>query len=60
MNDWAKNFFGNNHEKPTKNAPKVILVENKFLSNRDSFRLNFWMNSLLKQREKLMLFNQEY
>ena len=57
---WAKNQFGNFHDKITKNEDKIKYVEDKLLAQPNSLRLNSWMFRLLKQREKLLLFNQKY
>jgi len=57
---WASQTIGNQHQKLLRNAQKLTLVEDKLLSHPDSIRLNAWMNRLLQQREKLMLFNQKY
>jgi len=57
LKTWAKHHFGNFHDKVTKNEGKIKYVETKLLDNPSSFRLN---SCLLKQREKLLLFNQEY
>ena len=35
-------------------------MEDKLLIHPDSPRLNDWMHRLLRQREKLLLFNQKY
>jgi len=43
-----------------KNTTKLHYVENKLLETPDSYRLNNWHFRLIKQREKLMLFNQRY
>ena len=55
---WSKNHFGNLHNKIVHNTQKIDHVEEKLLSNSESFRFNAWMTCLLKQREKMMLFNQ--
>ena len=57
---WSKNQFGNLHNKLAHNTKQIEYVEDKILSSPDSFRLNTWMTRLLKQREKMMLFNQKY
>jgi len=57
---WAKQHFCNFSEKVEKNEDKLNYVEGKLLDKPSSFRLNSWMARLLKQREKLLLFNQKY
>jgi len=42
------------------NLQKIRLVEEKLVNQPDSLRLNSWLNRLLNQREKLLLFNQKY
>ncbi|KAJ8443344.1 LOW QUALITY PROTEIN: hypothetical protein Cgig2_015825 [Carnegiea gigantea] len=39
---------------------KNYTVENHFIDNADSPRLNHWHQRLMKQREKLMLFHQRF
>jgi len=39
---------------------KIDYEEAKLPSNPSSYRFNSWMNRLLKQCEKMMLFNQKY
>jgi len=56
----SKNHFGNFQNKLAHNTQHLKYVEEKLLSNPDSFCLNAWMTRLLKQREKMMLFNQKY
>jgi len=58
--DQSKKHIGNVHDKLSKNAQKIKYVEERFLSNPDSYRFNSWMHRLPKQREKLLLFNQKY
>jgi len=57
---WSKNQFGHYQDKITTNMQKIEYVENKLIDNPDSYRLNSWLQRLLKQREKMMLFNQKY
>jgi len=42
------------------NETKLRLMEDKLLLHPDSPRLNEWIHRLLRQREKLLLFNQKY
>ena len=60
VKDWSKNHFGNYHDKLSKNEQKIEYVERQLFNSPHSFRLNSWMIRLIKQREKLMLFNQKY
>ena len=39
---------------------KLQMVEEKIINQLDSHCLKSWMNRLLAQREKLLLFNQKY
>ena len=60
VKDWSKTHFDNFYEKLNKNTQKIEYVKDKLTVNPDSFRLNLWLLWLLKQREKIMLFNQKY
>ena len=56
-----KKHIGNAYDKLAKNALKNIdYVEERLLSNPTSHKFNSWMQRLLKQREKLLLFNKKY
>lgn len=57
---WAKNQFGNFQDKVTKSEQKIMYVEGKLIQSPSSFLYSSWMNRLLKQREKLLMFNQNY
>jgi len=57
---WSKQFFGNSGQKLAQNENKLNMIEEKLLEQSDSPRLNAWMNRLIRQREKLLLFNQKY
>ena len=57
---WAAQFIGNKHQKLLQNTQKLNLVESQLVHHPHSNRLNEWMNRLIRQREKLMLFNQKY
>ena len=48
------------HQKLIINAQKIEIVDEKLSNQPESYCLNSWMNRLLMQREKLMLFNQKY
>jgi len=54
------NFLRNTHKKLVSNSQKIEIVEEKLSNQLESYRLNSWMNSLLIQREKLMLLNKKY
>jgi len=60
LKDWEKKYIGNPYDKLSKNAQKLAYVEERLTANPDSYRLNSWLNRLLKQREKLLLFIQKY
>jgi len=60
LKDWAKKHMGNSDDKLSKNAQKLGYVEERLMANPQSYRFNFWLIHLLKQREKLLLFNQKY
>jgi len=60
LKPWVKSTFGNIQDKLRKNLDKISYIENKLLDSPMSFRLNDWLNRMLKQREKLLLFNQKY
>jgi len=57
---WSKNFFGNTQQTLAQNENKLNMLEEKLLVQSDSPRLNAWMTRLVRQREKLLLFNQKY
>ena len=57
---WARQFMGHNQQKLLHNSKKIGLVEDKLIDQPNSPRLNEWMTRLLKQREKLLLYNQKY
>jgi len=57
---WARNFVGNNQQKLLTNMQKIDEIDEKLLSQPDSARLNNWLQRMLRQREKLLLFNQKY
>ena len=57
---WNRSKFSNYRTQMEKNTNQLHLVESKLLSNLYSRRLNDWHTRLLKQREKLLLFNKRY
>ena len=52
--------FANFRKQIEKNTNKLQLVESKLIGHPHSLRLNDWHFQLLKQREKLSLFNKLY
>ena len=60
LKDRAKKSIGNPYDELSKNAQKLAYVEERLMVNPNSYRFNSWLNRLLKQREKLLLFNQKY
>ena len=60
LKPWAKSTFRHVQEKLQQNLDKINYVEAKLINNPASYRLNNWFNRLVKQREKLLLFNQKY
>ncbi|KAJ8440341.1 hypothetical protein Cgig2_012777 [Carnegiea gigantea] len=57
---WNSIKFANYGVQIKKNMTQLHYVENKLLESLDNHRLNNWHVRLIKQREKLMLFNQRY
>ena len=60
IKDWPKKYLGNLWDKISKNEHKFEYVEEGLLENPNSFCFNSWMERLLKQRVKLVLFNHKY
>jgi len=60
LKTWSKAKFANFQNQIEKNSHKLHIVESKLLANPQSYRLNDWHFRLLKQREKLFLFNKRY
>ena len=58
LKPWAKSTFGHIEDKLQHNLYKINYVEEKLINNLVKFRLNNWLNQLVKQREKMLLFNQ--
>ena len=50
-------FFANTRYRLDQNETKLQLVKDKLLLHPDSPRLNDWIHTLLRQQEKLLLFN---
>jgi len=55
--DWSKKHFGNIRGMIIKNNQKIEYVEERLITDLNSHGFNSWMEKLIKQREKLMLFN---
>jgi len=60
LKTWSRSKFSNFRNQIDKNTSKLHLVESKLIANPKSHRLNDWYFRLLKQREKLFLFNKRY
>jgi len=60
LKTWSKSTFGNFRSKLEKNSEKLLDVENKLILHPHSARLNNWHYRLIKQREKMHLFNQKF
>jgi len=57
---WSTKLFGNFKSKIDLNEHKLLYVEDQLLKNLDSPWFNSSYAKLIKQREKLLLFNQRY
>jgi len=60
LKTWSKRTFSNFRSKLERNGEKLLEVENKLSLQPHSVRLNNWHYRLIKQREKMHLFNQKY
>ena len=60
LKTWSKRTFGNFRSKLERKGEKLLHVEQKLTLQPHSARLNNWHYRLLKQREKMHLFNQKY
>ena len=60
LKTWSKRTFGNFRSKLERNGEKLLEVEDKLTLQPHSARLNNWHYHLIKQREKMHLFNQKY
>ena len=56
----SKATFGNFKTKLERNTDKLLYVEEKLIQSPNSARLNNWHYRLIKQREKMHIFNQKY
>jgi len=59
-NSWSKATFGNFRSKLERNGEKLLVVENKLVQDPNNARLNNWHYRLIKQREKMHLFDKKY
>ena len=57
---WSKSTYGNFQDKQRHNLDKINYVEGKLVDAPMNHRLNDWLNRLIKQREKMLLFNQKF
>jgi len=60
LKNGQKNSFGVHTTNWPKTQQKLNTLRKKLLEDPASYRLNSWINWLLRQREKMMLFNQKY
>ena len=60
LKSWSKDTFGNFKSKLERNGKKLLVLETKLVQNPNNARLNNWHYRLIKQREKMHLFNQKY
>ena len=60
LKTWSKSMFDNFKSKLDSNTDKLLQVEQKLASQPNSARLNKWHYRLIKQCEKVHLFNQKY
>ena len=60
LKSWSKSMFGNFRHKLERNGDKLLEVEQKLVLQPHNARLNNWHYRLIKQREKLHLFNQKF
>jgi len=60
LKSWSKFTFGKFKSKLEKNAEKLLVVETKLVQDPNNAHLNNWHYRLVKQGEKMHLFNQKY
>ena len=60
LKQWSSTKFANYRVQIEKNTAKLQYVETKLLESPNSHQLNNWHFRLIKQGEKLLLFNQRY
>ena len=59
LKTWSKRTFGNFKYKLKRNGEKLLQVEQKLILQSHSVHLNNWLYRLIKQREKMHLFNHK-
>ena len=57
---WSRSKFANFSKQVEKNSAKLQFVESMIIANPQNHRLNDWHFRLLKQRERLLMFNKRY
>ena len=60
LKSLSKSTFGNFKHKLERNEEKLLHVETKLVQDPNNAQLNNWRYRLIKQREKMHLFNQKY
>jgi len=60
LKQWSSTKFANYRVQIEKNTAKLQYVETKLLESPNSHQLNNWHFRLIKQGEKLLLFNKRY
>ena len=60
LKNWSRAKLTHFRKQVEKNTTQLQLVESKIIIDPQSRRLNDWHLRLLKQREKLLLFNKCY
>jgi len=60
LKGWCRSKFSHFRSQVEKNTSQLHLVESKIISDPHCQRLNNWHLRLLKQREKLLLFNKRF
>ena len=44
VKDWSKKYFGNIHDKLTRNVQKIEYVEGRLTAQPNSYRFQAWMH----------------
>jgi len=57
---WCRSKFANFRKQIDKNTAQLHFVESQLIADPNSLRLNAWYTRLLKQRERLLLFNKRF
>ena len=60
LKSWSKHTFENFKQKLEKDTDKLLSIEQRLVSQPNNARLNNWHFRLIKQCEKMHLFNQTY